>query len=92
MKFEANNGTGTMSDQTIVYGIPKTLTENAFNRDDYIFENWNTGTNGDGDSYEDKEEIKCESNDVGKTLTLYAQWLRPITYILNGGTNSSSNP
>ena len=46
-----------------------TLPENAFSREDYTFNSWNSEKNGSGKIYADKEKITPIED-----LTLYAQW------------------
>ncbi|MCQ2354805.1 MAG: InlB B-repeat-containing protein, partial [Clostridia bacterium] len=38
--FDANGGTGTMADQTIVYGVSTATTKNTFTRSGYTFKGW----------------------------------------------------
>ena len=57
-------------------------------RTGYEFVGWNTSTDGSGDT------ITASTNAVGN-VTVYAQWnaiTYNITYAMNSGTNSSSNP
>ena len=51
VKYNANNGTGTMSDQKIGVDATTTLTSNAFTRTGYTFVGWNTQANGQGTAY-----------------------------------------
>ena len=67
--FDANGGTGSMSEMTCVYGQNITLTENKFTRAGYYFRVWNTKSDGTGTSYNNKASIK-----VTQSITLYAQW------------------
>ena len=65
--FNANGGTGTMADQTIL-GTAN-LTANAFTREGYSFTGWNTAADGTGTSYADKASVT-----LTESITLYAQW------------------
>ena len=67
--FDANGGTGTMDKQTGEAGATVTLAANAFKRDGYTFDGWNTAKDGKGTAYKDKAEVKLEGD-----MTLYAQW------------------
>ena len=72
----ADDATGTMNNQTIVYDVQTPLSENAYTRVGYTFEGWNTKADGSGTSYTDKQLVK----DLGDT-TLYAQWRKnPLKY------------
>ena len=74
--FDANGGTGTMSNQ--VYSMTQwaNLNANAFTREGYSFTNWNTAADGSGTTYTDQQNISPSSD-----MTLYAQWT------LNGSTH-----
>ena len=67
--FDANGGTGSMSEMTCVYGQNITLTENKFTRAGYYFRVWNTKSDGTGTSYNNKASITPT-----QSITLYAQW------------------
>ena len=72
--FNANNGTGTMSDQSYTYAVSQALTANSFIREGYNFTGWNTKADGSGTSYTDKEEVSNLTSTNGGSVTLYAQW------------------
>lgn len=74
VKFNANGGTGSMSNQSHTYSVSQALTANAFTRTGYTFEGWNTNANGTGTSYTDKQSVSNLSSTDGATITLYAQW------------------
>ena len=90
VKFDSNEGTGTMSDQSYTYDIEQALTANAFTRTGYTFEGWNTQADGTGTSYTDKQSVSNLSSTDGATITLYAQWAEipannhNITYTAQG--------
>lgn len=65
--FDANGGSGSMSDQTSSSAI--TLTPNAFTRTNYNFAGWNTAADGSGTAYADVASYPFTSS-----ATLYAQW------------------
>ena len=87
--FEANNGTGNMSDQTVNEMEATALTQNAFTRTGYVFDGWNTAADGSGTYYADGATVTLLSD-----LTLYAQWEKLYTITLaavsNGSINASS--
>jgi len=84
VKFNANGGTGSMSNQSHTYGVSKALTANAFTRKGYTFEGWNTNADGTGTSYTDKQSVSNLSSTDGATVNLYAVWqaLPPTPVIL----------
>jgi uncharacterized repeat protein (TIGR02543 family) len=90
VKFDANGGTGSMSDQSHTYSVSQALTANAFTRTGYTFEGWNTKADGTGTSYTDKQSVSNLSSTDGATITLYAQWAEipannhNITYTAQG--------
>lgn len=67
--FEANGGSGSMSDLSIAIGSSGNLTTNTFTRPSYKFTGWNTQADGKGTAYADGATIKPSSD-----MTLYAQW------------------
>ena len=92
VSFNANGGTGTMSNQSFTYDVEKNLTTNTFTRTGYTFAGWNTNAGGGGTSYSDKQKVKNLTATNNGTVTLYAQWT-PISYTIafdgNGSTNGS---
>ena len=74
VSFNANGGTGTMSDETFTYDQSKALTANAFTRTGYMFSGWNTSSDGNGTSYSDSASVKNLASADGSSATLYAQW------------------
>ena len=80
--FDANGGTGTMSDQYVKKNTATTVkkneyydntavkTEPAFIREGYIFEGWCTNQEGTGTTY----AAGTDSITVSQNTTLYAKW------------------
>ena len=87
--FNANGGTGSMSNQTA--STSTALTTNAFTRTGYTFAGWNTIAGGGGTSYANGASYPFTSS-----TTLYAQWTAntlSVTYDSQGGsaiTNGST--
>ena len=84
--FNANGANGTMQPQEFTEGKAQPLTVNDFTYRGYIFEGWNTTSNGSGDAYTDGETIR-----VTHDMILYAQWkkvIKPVlvTFDANGGS------
>lgn len=73
--YDANGGTGTMSNQEFIYDTPaEPLTTNTFTRTNYVFRGWNTESDGSGTHYDDEEEVRNLSNIDDDIITLYAEW------------------
>ena len=72
VKFDANGGTGTITDEDFTYDQSKALSANTFKRKFYTFAGWNIKKDGSGTQYADLASAKnlATSGDV----TLYAQW------------------
>ena len=88
VKYNANGGSGTMSDQARKYNDKVALTANVFTRSGYTFKNWNTKTDGTGTTYTDKQVANLSSAS-GATVTLYAQWTA-CTYTVVYDSNKPS--
>ena len=69
IQYNSNGGNGTMNDQTVNEFEPTALQDNAFTREGYVFEGWNTAADGTGDFYADGATVTLLAD-----LTLYAQW------------------
>ena len=69
--YNANGGTGTMSNDTFTYDVDETLSENEFVNDDYVFAGWAIEPNGNV-VYSDGATVR---NLIGSgTYNLYAIW------------------
>jgi len=90
VSFDANGGTGSMSDQTFTEGVTQALTANAFYLTDYNFLGWAQTPTG-GVIYTDGESIL-----VSYDRTLYAVWAPvsapqyTVTFDANGGSGTMS--
>jgi hypothetical protein len=71
--FNANGGTGSMSNQTD--SSPTALTTNAYTYTNYTYTGWNTAANGSGTAYANGATYPFTAN-----ATLYAQWTLNSTY------------
>ena len=90
VKFNANGGTGTMSNETFTYDTAKALTNNAFTRDGYSFAGWATSSGGSV-VYANKESVSNLTSTNGATVNLYAKWTAEsytIQYNSNGGSGT----
>ena len=88
--FNANGGTGTMSEMIIATDASAILTKNAFTRVGYVFAGWATSSNGNV-VYSDNATYTMGPN---ASYTLYAKWnpnKNTIVFNANGGSGSMSN-
>ena len=76
VRFHKNDGGNpdATTDQSITYTEQKALTANAFTREDYLFEGWNTQADGNGTAYTDGQSVQNLSATDGAVVHLYAQW------------------
>ena len=91
IKFDANEGSGTMTQSTVDYGDSYTIKANTFSRENYNFTGWNTKANGLGTAYAAGATIAS----VTGNITLFAQWkiiTHKVTFNLDGGTATFTNP
>ena len=85
--FDGNGSTGgEMQPMSMTYGSSKALTAKAYTRTGYQWSSWNTKRDGNGKSYQDRQEVKNLSSDNGATVTLYSQWT-PNTYTIKFDKN-----
>ena len=93
VSFNANGGSGTMSNMTLYANTAQNLTANSFTKTGYTFVGWNTKANGSGTSYSDGASVTSLTS-AGEEITLYAQWT-PITYTVvfdaNGGSGTMNS-
>ena len=88
VSYNANGGTGTMTDSNSPYFMNSTVTTktNTFTNGGQTFTGWNTKANGTGTSYAEGATFSISEN-----TTLYAQWASATTVVtpsiyLDGGT------
>ncbi len=89
IEFNGNGATsGVMQTQTISLGQSEALKPNLFSKEGYEFLNWNTESDGSGQSYNNAQDYTApQGATTGDTIMLYAQWgpLYTISYDGNGG-------
>ena len=74
IRFNGNGASeGLMADIRPRYDESVTLPENVYQRNGYVFDGWNTKSDGSGASYTDKQTVIGLVN-PGEVITLYAQW------------------
>ena len=94
VKFNANGGTGTMANESFVYGTAKALTINTFTKTGYTFVGWAKSSSATTSVYDDGEEVSNLTTTSGGTVNLYAVWQAnsyTIKFNKNGGSGSMSN-
>lgn len=91
--FHANEGTGSMDDQTFTYDeAPKALTKNTFTRTGYSFAGWAKTAAGEVE-YTDEQEVQNLIQTAG-TVDLYAKWTANtynVSFHANGGDGSMND-
>ena len=107
LTYDGNGATsGTMEDETHnIDSLQFALTANAYQKEGYTFDGWNTKADGSGTAYKDKEKVASLTSEDKSTVILYAVWKEKsttdpdegdkeykITYVLNGGVNNKDNP
>ena len=88
--FNANSGSGSMSQQTIENSGK--LNANAFSRTGYSFDGWATSSNG-SKAYDNQGDISATSGSKGP-VTLYARWKAntyTVTLDRQNGTGGSAS-
>jgi len=93
VKYNSNNGSGSMSSVSHTYDVEKALSANSFTRTGYTFEGWSESTGGAA-TYTDKQSVKNLTTTHGATVNLYAVWTAhtyTIEYNANGGAGTMSS-
>ena len=94
IRFNANGGSGSMSDQSATYDQDVTLSANKFKRDGYKFVGWATSSYG-YKKYDDEQTVRNLTTANGSIVTLYAVWEQTSQYTIrfdaNGGKGSMSD-
>lgn len=90
VKFDANTGSGSMSNMSFTYDVAQNLTTNTFTKTGYTFSGWNTKANGTGTVYADGANVSNLTSTNNGTVTLYAQWTANTYYVAFNGNGSTS--
>ncbi len=90
IRFDANGGTGSMSDLALSYGESKELTANTFSLAHYTFSGWNTQADGSGTTFSDCESVYNLTASDKAVVMLYAQWTA-LTYTVTFASNNGEN-
>jgi len=83
VSFNANGGSGSMSNQTVNSGVAAAINTNSFTRSGHSFSGWNTSADGSGTAYANGANITTSS-----AVTLYAQWAANSS---SGGSSSQDS-
>ena len=83
VKYNANGGTGTMSNQSFTYDETQQLSLNTFTKTGYAFRGWATSASGTI-VYTDGQTVSNLTTTNGGTVTLYAVW-GPVSQVNIGG-------
>lgn len=90
IRFNANGGTGIMTNQIFTYGIARNLNTNTFQNGSLYFDGWSTSETGDVE-YNDRDLYLATEDAI-----LYAKWtdIQPIFYTItaSAGINGVINP
>ncbi len=93
IRFDANNGTGSMADLSMTYDEEKNLTSNTLTRTGYTFLGWSTDKSATSAAYNDSQSVKNLTSVDNGTVTFYTVWKvnsYTATFNGNGGSNGSS--
>lgn len=84
--------TGAMTDQEILQEESAKILESLYQKEGYIFQNWNTKADGTGETFEVDQNVTYDemTQAYGRSVTLYAQW-EPITYTVKYNGNKNWN-
>ena len=76
--FNANGGSGTISNQSFTYGTAQALTANTFTCEGYTFAGWATSATGEK-VYDDQQSVSNLTATAGAMVDLYAVWTPAAT-------------
>lgn len=74
VKYNANGGSGSMSNSTHTYNTESKLSPNAFTRPGYKFIGWSTSSTATSATYTDQQGVKTLTTTSKGTVNLYAIW------------------
>lgn len=77
--YNANGGSGSMSNSVHTYDTQKVLNKNTFIKSGYIFIGWSTSASSTKVIYKDEEKVLNLLSVSGDTVTLYAVWIQEGT-------------
>jgi len=84
--YNVNNGIGVPDNQTKIYDVALTLSDDVPTRTGFTFVGWNTSADGSGTSYASGASYTSNAG-----VTLYAQWNSPLVPNCNSQVFQSVN-
>lgn len=88
IRFNANGGSGSMSDLPMTYDVAKNLTANAFTKSGNNFKGWATSAGGSV-AYADGASVKNLTTSKDVTITLFAVWEAQIASLAEAVDNAA---
>jgi uncharacterized repeat protein (TIGR02543 family) len=76
VRFNANGGSGSMSDQTLTYNAAAALSANAFTKNNNAFMGWSSTSSGNV-AWADRAVVTNLASAQGAVVQMYAVWLAP---------------
>ena len=76
--YTANGGVGEDMTFSYAYNSVAMVIANPYDRDEYVFDNWNTAADGTGDAYNPGDPMTITDH-----VTLYAQWTTSSNLVVN---------
>jgi len=86
VRFNANGGTGTMPDQSFVYGKAQKLSANAFTRKMHSFVGWSRSAGGNVE-FTDGQSVGSLASAANSVVTLYAVWESSMNVLWPSGVD-----
>lgn len=74
VRYDANGGTGTVSEQSFIYDVNQKLAQKGFEKEGYRFAGWKKNINDTQSAYEAGKSVKNLTSDKNGVVTLYAHW------------------
>lgn len=91
IKFNANSGSGTMTNLSMTYDQSKSITANVFTKDHFAFKGWATSANG-SIVYSNGQSVKNLTATDGAVIELFAVWERAevqVDFVVEGQTTTT---
>ena len=89
IKFNANGGTGTMTNQSLSYDESENLVPNLFTRSGYAFKGWSTSADGSV-IYTNNQSVSNLTTLQGEVIELYAVWEISNLVLYDNGDQKSN--
>ncbi|MDD6043063.1 MAG: InlB B-repeat-containing protein [Eubacteriaceae bacterium] len=96
VEYNANGGTGIMSDDSMIYDSEKALSKNSFKKQGFFFTGWNTAADGSGRFITDEGKVINLTSEKNGKVVLYAQWKKAnppvIEFVASKGDENPVDP